>query len=1097
MSEYADWYKDAVIYELHVRAFRDSNADGMGDFRGLTQKLDYLADLGITAIWLLPFYPSPWFDDGYDISDYTSVHPAYGTMRDFKKLLSEAHKRDMKVVTELVINHTSNQHPWFERARNAPRGSRNRNFYVWSDDPNVYSDARVIFQDYERSNWTWDSQAQQYFWHRFYSNQPDLNFDSPDVRDAVFNVLDFWFRTGVDGVRLDAIPYLIEREGTNCENLPETHDFLREFRAHIDAHYENRMILAEANQWPEDAVKYFGDGDECHMCFHFPLMPRIFMGVKREDRFPIIDILEQTPEIPERAQWGIFLRNHDELTLEMVTDEERDYMYEAYARDSRQRINLGIRRRLAPLLDNNRRLIELLNVLLFSLPGTPILYYGDEIGMGDNFYLGDRDGVRTPMQWSPDRNAAFSEANPQQLYLPVIIDPEYHYESVNVETQQQNTSSLLWWMKRLIGTRKRFPAFSRGTIEFISSSNTHVLSFLRKLEGKDGTEQAILVVVNLSHHVQLADLHLRDFAGWTPREIFGQNDFTHIREEDYNITIGSHDYYWFELIPAKDHDKDDGVPPVSISATEWKRLGERTRTVLAEQTLPVWLQSCRWFRSKSRKLRRAQIVDAEAVGNSWLVLLQIEYADHDTELYQVPLLILTGEEAEALAGKVPASVITQATVSGEQGILFDGVFDDDFRAQLLDIILRKRRLRGSAGTLSGITDTRSRRPDQAEQEGSKVLGVEQSNTSFLYEGGHFLKLYRKLENGPNPDVELIRALSSTSAGPVVPTYRGHLTYRGHNIESAAGLLVDHIPNEGDAWHFTQGAVGRYYEQALGERHDPGKLAPPPGNDPLELNSTALDDTFVGMVDSFFLEMIRVLGRRTGELHLALANETQGSAFAPEAFSLHYQRGVYQSARSLLKRGMQQARKAARKNDQENAAGLLEVIELESAIVETLAKVREHKIEAKKIRIHGDYHLGQVLYTGRDFVIIDMEGEPARPLGERRLKFSPFRDVAGMIRSFHYAAWAGVYSMTGLSENDRELLEHWIDPWYRAVSGVFLESYLHTVEESGLIPTQKSDQQRLLNLFLLEKAVYELGYELDNRPDWIDIPIAGISYIVNK
>lgn len=1097
MSEYADWYKDAVIYELHVRAFRDSNADGMGDFRGLTERLDYLADLGITAVWLLPFYPSPWFDDGYDISDYTSVHPAYGTMRDFKKFLSEAHKRDMKVITELVINHTSNQHPWFERARNAPRGSRYRNFYVWSDDPNVYSDARIIFQDYERSNWTWDSQAQQYFWHRFYSNQPDLNFDSPDVREAVFKVLDFWFKTGVDGVRLDAIPYLIEREGTNCENLPETHDFLREFRAHVDRHYEDRMILAEANQWPEDAVKYFGDGDECHMCFHFPLMPRLFMGVKREDRFPIIDILEQTPEIPEQAQWGIFLRNHDELTLEMVTDEERDYMYQVYARDARQRINLGIRRRLAPLLDNNRRLIELLNVLLFSLPGTPILYYGDEIGMGDNVYLGDRDGVRTPMQWSPDRNGAFSEANPQQLYLPVIIDPEYHYESVNVETQQQNTSSLLWWMKRLIGTRKRFPAFSRGTIEFVSSSNTHVLSFLRRLDGEDGTEQAILIVVNLSHHVQLADLQLREFAGWTPREVFGQNEFPHIKDEDYNVTIGSYDYYWFELIPSKDHVHDDGVPPISISATDWKRLGERARTILAEQTLPVWLRTCRWYRSKSRKLRRAQVLDAEAVGNSWLVLLQVEFADQNTELYQIPLHVLTGDDAEEMAAAFPQAVITQATVSGEQGILFDGVFDEEFRTQLLDIILRKRRLRGSAGTLSGITDTRSRKPDETEQAGSKVLGVEQSNTSILYEGGHFLKLYRKLENGMNPDVELIRALSATSAKEVIPKYRGHLIYRGESMESAAGLLVSHIPNEGDAWQFTQGAVGRYYEQVLGERMEPGKLAPPQRVEPIDFDSKKLNETFIGMVDGFFLEMIRVLGRRTAQFHLALADETQGASFTPEAFSLHYQRGVYQSARSLLKRVMQQARKASKRKDQEHSSGLLEVVELESAMVETLARVRDHKIEAKKTRIHGDYHLGQVLYTGRDFVIIDLEGEPARPLGERRLKFSPFRDVAGMVRSFHYAAWVGIYAMAGLSDHDQEMLEQWIDPWYRAVSGTFVESYLTAVSGSGLIPTQKEDQQRLLDLFLLEKAVYELGYELDNRPDWVNIPIAGISYIVNK
>ena len=1094
MQDYADWYKDAVIYELHVRAFRDSNGDGMGDFRGLTSRLDYLADLGVTAVWLLPFYPSPWFDDGYDISDYTSVHPAYGTLKDFKKFLAEAHKRDIKVITELVINHTSSQHPWFERARKAPRGSRYRNFYVWSDDPNKYSDARIIFQDYERSNWTWDSEAGQYYWHRFYSNQPDLNFDSPDVREAVKKILDFWLSMGVDGVRLDAIPYLFEREGTNCENLPETHEFLREFRAHLDAKYENRMILAEANQWPEDAVKYFGDGDECHMSFHFPLMPRLFMGVKREDRFPIIDILEQTPPIPDNSQWGIFLRNHDELTLEMVTDEERDYMYQVYARDKRQRINLGIRRRLAPLLDNNRRLIELLNVLLFSLPGTPILYYGDEIGIGDNVYLGDRDGVRTPMQWSPDRNAAFSEANPQQLYLPVIIDPEYHYESVNVETQQQNTSSLLWWMKRLIATRKRYSAFSRGSIEFVQSSNTHVLSFLRRLTDENGNEQVMLVIVNLSHHVQLADLQLREFAGWTVREVFGQNEFPHIGEDDYNVTIGSHDYYWFELVPSPDHGRVEEVSPISITATDWKRFSAKLRTALAESVLPAWMKHRRWFRSKGRKLRKAAIVDTQALGHSWLVVLRMEYSDQDTEHYQIPLTLLTGPEAEERVNEVPESVVTTATVSGENGVLIDGVFDPAFRAGILETIRRKRRLKGSAGTFTGITGTRSRKPSEDELQHSKVLGVEQSNTSIVYNNDHFLKLYRKLENGMNPDVELIRGLASTSAAGIVPEYRGHLQYESGDTQAAAGLLVNQISNEGDAWEFSLGAVSRYYEMVLGERAEPGKLAPPEGP-LLEFNSSKLHETFAAMVDGFYLEMIRLLGRRTAELHKALAHETPGDEFKPESFSLHYQRGIYQSARSLLKRVLQQVRRAKKRSDEDTEAQLQTVLDHEAAIIDRLSAVRDHKINAKKIRIHGDYHLGQVLYTGRDFVIIDMEGEPARPIGERRLKFSPFRDVAGMVRSFHYAAWSGFFGMSGLGEQDREILREWIEPWYRCVAGVFLESYLETIADAGLIPEEAEDRQTLFELFLLEKAVYELGYEIDNRPDWISIPLMGISYIV--
>ncbi len=479
------WYKSAVIYELHVRAFSDGNADGIGDFQGLTEKLDYLYDLGVTALWLLPFYPSPLKDDGYDIASYTEIHPDYGTLRDFRIFLHEAHRRGLRVITEMVLNHTSDQHPWFQRARRAPSGSKERNYYVWSDNQEQYKEARIIFKDFETSNWAWDPVAKAYYWHRFYSHQPDLNFAHPAVKQAIFEAVDFWLDMGVDGLRLDAVPYLFEREGTSCENLPETHLFLKELRRHIDQKYRNRMLLAEANQWPEEAVTYFGAGDECHMAFHFPVMPRIFMSVHMEDRFPIVDILNQTPEIPANSQWTLFLRNHDELTLEMVTDEDRDYMYKVYATDPKARLNLGIRRRLTPLLGGNRRKIELLNALLFSLPGTPVIYYGDEIGMGDNFYLGDRNGVRTPMQWSADRNAGFSRANPQRLYLPIIIDPEQHYEAINVEAQQQNLSSPLWWMKRLIVLRKRYQAFSRGTTEFLFPRKPPGFGFYPPLARRD------------------------------------------------------------------------------------------------------------------------------------------------------------------------------------------------------------------------------------------------------------------------------------------------------------------------------------------------------------------------------------------------------------------------------------------------------------------------------------------------------------------------------------------------------------------------------------------------------------------------------------
>src|SRR3954464_2647208 len=537
-----DWYKDAIIYEVHVRAFFDSVTDGIGDFGGLTQKLPYLEDLGVTAIWLLPFCPSPLKDDGYDTSDYTDVHRSYGTLKDFQRFMREAKRRGLKVITELVVNHTSDQHVWFQRSRRAAPGSRWRNFYVWSDTSDKYRDARIIFKDFESSNWTWDPVAKAYYWHRFYSHQPDLNWENPEVRKAMFAAMDFWFDMGVDGLRLDAVPYLFEREGTNCENLPETHTALKELRKHVDEKYEDRMLLAEANQWPEDAVAYFGDGDECHMAFHFPLMPRMFMALRMEERFPIVDILEQTPPLPGNCQWALFLRNHDELTLEMVTDEERDYMYRVYAHDPQTRIHLGIRRRLAPLLGNHRRRIELLNGLLMSLPGTPVIYYGDEIGMGDNVYLGDRNGVRTPMQWSGDRNAGFSDANRQRMFLPVITDPEYHYEAVNVEAQQANPQSLLWWMKRLIALRKEHPAFGRGSLTFLHPDNRRIVAFVREHEG-----ERILVVANMSRFVQYADLDLAAYKGNVPVEMFGRVEFPRIEDRPLFLTLGPHAFIWFSL----------------------------------------------------------------------------------------------------------------------------------------------------------------------------------------------------------------------------------------------------------------------------------------------------------------------------------------------------------------------------------------------------------------------------------------------------------------------------------------------------------------------------------------------------------------------
>ena len=544
------WYKDAVIYELHVRAFADSNGDGIGDFPGLLSRLDYLQDLGVTCIWLLPFFPSPLRDDGYDIANYVDVNPCYGTLDDFKKFLDAAHQRDMQVMIELVINHTSDQHPWFKAARMAPVGSPAREMYVWSDSDQLYKEARIIFTDTEKSNWTWDDNAKAYYWHRFFAHQPDLNFDNPAVIEEVLKAMRFWLDMGVDALRMDAIPYLVERDGTSCENLPETHSVIKAIRAAIDAEYANRLVLAEANQWPADVRHYFGDGDECHMAFHFPLMPRIYMALRQEDRLPITDIVTQTPAIPENCQWGLFLRNHDELTLEMVTADERDYMYFAYSADPRMRINVGIRRRLAPLLDNNRRRIELLVSLLLSFPGTPILYYGDEIGMGDNIYLGDRNGVRTPMQWNSDRNAGFSKCDPARLYFPLVMDPIYGYQVVNVEAQLSDQSSLLHWTRNMIALRKLFHVFGRGSMTFLDPANRKILVYIRELARKDGSRETVLCVANLSRFAQPVSLDMADYKGAEPVEMLGYVPFPTITEAPYVLTLAPYSFLWLELQPS-------------------------------------------------------------------------------------------------------------------------------------------------------------------------------------------------------------------------------------------------------------------------------------------------------------------------------------------------------------------------------------------------------------------------------------------------------------------------------------------------------------------------------------------------------------------
>jgi maltose alpha-D-glucosyltransferase / alpha-amylase len=1088
------WYKDATIYELHVRSFYDGNADGIGDFAGLIQKLDYLEGLGVNTLWLLPFYPSPLKDDGYDISDYYNINPAYGRMEDFQAFLDEAHRRGRRVITELVINHTSDQHPWFQKARRSAPGSPARDFYVWSQTRDKYKGARIIFQDFEDSNWAWDELAKEYYWHRFYSHQPDLNYDNPAVHRAIFEVVDFWLEKGVDGLRVDAVPYLYEREGTSCENLPETHAFLKELRAHVDSKFENRVLLAEANQWPEDAVAYFGRGDEFHMAFHFPIMPRLFMAIGMEDRFPIMDILRQTPPIPERCQWAIFLRNHDELTLEMVTDEERDAMYRIYAGDPTTRLNLGIRRRLAPLLNNDRRKLELMNALLFSLPGTPVIYYGDEIGMGDNIRLGDRDGLRAPMQWNAGRNAGFSPANSQRLYLPVITDPGYHYKSVNVATQQANPDSFLSWMKRIIDLSQRHQAFGRGSIEFLQTENHKVLAFLRRYRG-----ETVLVIANLSHLGQQIQLDLSEFDGCRLINLFGPVEFNPVTDNKYPFTLGPYAYYWFALQPqrrALPADETTRVPTLSRNADE---LFEGENLNVMETLLQDYIKGRRWFRGKARDIQWSRIKDVIPVHspelNAWFVLVQVNYAEGEPETYAVPLSVVSAGQAGAVRREQPQAIVARLKPpeGGKESLLCDAMVDKNFGRFLLQSIGRKQRFAGESGRIIASPTRaffKALRPGKTVPEPTPV-NVEQTNTSVVYGDKLILKLFRQTGEGINPELEIGRFLLEKTRFANVPPLAGALEYHQMNAGPITlGVLQGFVLNEGDAWRYTQDSLERYFQYVLSQpvKHGPpllrGRLLSLPGEIP----------SFVREAIGSYLGSAQLLGRRTAELHKALASAPDDPDFAPEPFSFVYQTSLYQSLRGQAVRTLQLLREKLPDLPEDVKETARRVVDLEKPIIERYRLIQRQNIAAVRIRTHGDYHLGQVLYTGKDFVIIDFEGETDRPLSARRRKHSPLRDVAGMIRSFHYAAHNALLRQVALAprpEAEPAFLQNWAQYWYFRVAATFLKAYLDNIRQAKLLPEDPGQIKILLDAFLLERAVYEIGYELNNRPDWLKVPLQGV------
>ncbi len=1091
------WYKDAIIYELHVKSFYDSNGDGIGDFEGLIQKLDYIRDLGVTALWLLPFYPSPLLDDGYDIADYFNIHPQYGTLADFRKFLREAHRRNIRVITELVINHTSDQHKWFQQSRRAKPGSTLRNYYVWSDTPDKYKDARIIFTDFEDSNWTWDNIAQAYYWHRFYSHQPDLNYDNPRVCREILRVLDYWFAMGVDGMRLDAVPYLFEREGTNCENLPETHAFLKDLRAHVDKKFKDRMLLAEANQWPEDAAAYFGNGDECHMAFHFPIMPRLFMAIRMEDRFPIIDILEQSLDIPANCQWGMFLRNHDELTLEMVTDEERDYMYRVYAQDPLARINVGIRRRLAPLLDNNRRLIELMNILLLSLPGTPILYYGDEIGMGDNYHLGDRNGVRTPMQWNAGLNAGFSTANPQNLPVPVIVDPEYNYITTNVENQSRNLSSLLWFMRGVIALRKRYKAFGRGRMQFLQSDNKKVLTFLRTYG-----QENILVVANLSRYSQAASIRMPDHVGFRVKALFSDNEFPRVTEVPYVVTLAPHTFFWLALEPPAEPLRPQTEQPFAIqSDTPWHEFLRGSAEPQLLQALQVYIRRARWFGGKGRNIRATRIADHLIVpipgGSIYLLLLEVSYIDSPADHYIVPIGFAAQEQQAKITSESPECVIAPLRLRDQEGILYEAIVNEDLHRALLEMISRGRGRKMDGGQVVARRGNKffALLGNRTLPIPSHILKAEQSNTAIVYQNTFFLKLYRRVEEGISPELELSRHLTEDTSFTNLPAYAGSLEWQRERAGPIGmAVLLQDVPNQGDAWSFTLDSIDRSFSDALALK---SKLQAPPEIPPSlhPIAPESVSQAVCDFIGPLYMQMIGLLGRRTGELHLALMSLSQSPDLTPEPFSLLYQKSLYQSIRALVLQVFSELDANLRSLNPATAEAVRRVLGERKTILNRVHRIMDRKITAMKIRTHGDYHLGQVLYTGKDFVIIDFEGEPNRPITERRLKKPALRDIAGMVRSFHYAAHVSLLQRATQQGADVEYLRHWADLWYTCVSGLFLHSYLKSVAGSRVVPSDEKDFAVLLETFVLEKAVYELGYELNNRPDWLMIAVHGVEQIL--
>lgn len=1078
------WYKDAVIYQVHVKSFFDANNDGIGDFPGLIQKLDYIADLGVNTIWLLPFYPSPRRDDGYDIAAYRGVSPDYGTMSDARKFIAEAHKRGLRVITELVINHTSDQHPWFQKARHARKGSKARNYYVWSDTDQKYDGTRIIFLDTEKSNWTWDSVAEQYFWHRFYSHQPDLNFDNPQVLKAILSVMRFWLDMGVDGLRLDAIPYLIERDGTNNENLPETHELLKKIRAEVDAHYPDKMLLAEANQWPEDTQMYFGEGDECHMAFHFPLMPRMYMAIAQEDRFPITDILRQTPDIPESCQWAIFLRNHDELTLEMVTDRERDYLWNYYAADRRARINLGIRRRLAPLVERDRRRVELLNSLLLSMPGTPTLYYGDEIGMGDNIFLGDRDGVRTPMQWSIDRNGGFSKADPASLVLPPVMDPLYGFQTINVESQLRDTHSLLNWTRRMLAVRKQQKAFGRGTLKMLAPSNRRVIAYVREYEGEDGQKETILCVANLSRSAQAAELGLAAYEGTVPVEMVGGTSFPPIGKLNYLLTLPPYGFFWFLLaeearMPSWHTPALEPMPELQtlvIKRSLAELMTNPCRNTLERESLPGYLANRRWFAGQATDSAKVEMLYAIPFGPAadLTVLSEVRVKrEGNTDDYQLPMGFIDEQQASSGAGQAAALAMARLRRFDRVGLLTDAVALDRFTRRVLSKLRSGEVIKSDDQEIQFLPAALLQDIEDRPEEEIHLSSAEQSNTSLIIGERMMLKVIRRVMPGIHPETEVGGYLTQAGFANIAPLLgevrRVDQSGKPHTLM----ILQGYLSSQGDAWRWTQDTLGRAVRDELAG-----------GVSTMESQYTALAELHA---------FAAMLGQRLGEMHSLLAQTSDNSDFGHVYSTPEDAREWSQNISAQVCEALEEALKLQDQLPEEVAAELDWLGTHRQALLQLVEQLARKSEGGIRIRVHGDLHLGQVLVVKSDAYFIDFEGEPARSLQERRVRHSPMKDVSGMLRSFDYAAALAIRDVhsTDVSPEADKARRSIATAYLTQTRLAFMSAYRLAAADLPHAWSDREGESAALALFSIEKAAYEILYEAHHRPDWLNVPVQGL------